>query len=487
MATLEIKKVRKNYGTLEVIHGIDLFINNGEFCVLVGPSGCGKSTLSRVVAGLDDFHSGEVLVEGQKIKGPSSERGMVFQGYTLFPWKTVKENNNIIGLSKNGANVSLEPGGALELSGAQLQTVFQTCDEVNEHLLEVKSIADKLNIGFIGLGAAPHWKHDEMPMMPKGRYKLMSEYMDKVGTMGKSMMFRTCTVQVNLDFSSEPDMVQKMRVALALQPIATALFSNSPFFEGNPTGHKSWRSRIWRSLDPQRTGLLPFVFSGGFGFEAWTEYALDVPMYFVYRDGNYINALGQSFRDFMKGELPALPGELPPPDVPPAMTPPIQMSEARLGNLGKVQAGTVTLSQNSLVFQIGSNAEQTTSLALRNMRTDSLGTGVDNKSGFQSLANIDVTDALKAQDSMRVLDRALEEVSSTRGEIGAFQKNNLESNLNYLRIAHENVMSSESVIRDADMAAEMTAFTRNQIMTDSATAMLAQANSRAQSVLRLLQ
>ena len=228
-----------------------------------------------------------------------------------YGWKPVRENSSIIGLSKNGANVSLEPGGALELSGAQLQTVFQTCDEVNEHLLEVKSIADKLNIGFIGLGAAPHWKHDEMPIMPKGRYKLMSEYMDKVGTMGKSMMFRTCTVQVNLDFSSESDMIQKMRVALALQPIATALFSNSPFFDGNLTGHKSWRSRIWRSLDPQRTGLLPFVFNEGFGFEAWAEYALDVPMYFVYRDGNYINALGQSFRDFMKGELPALPGELP--------------------------------------------------------------------------------------------------------------------------------------------------------------------------------
>ena len=228
-----------------------------------------------------------------------------------YGWKPIKENNSIIGLSKNGANVSLEPGGALELSGAQLQTVFQTCDEVNEHLLEVKSIADKLNIGFIGLGAAPHWKHDEMPIMPKGRYKLMSEYMDKVGTMGKSMMFRTCTVQVNLDFSSESDMVQKMRVALALQPIATALFPIHPSLMGASTGHKSWRSRIWRSLDPQRTGLLPFVFNEGFGFEAWAEYALDVPMYFVYRDGNYINALGQSFRDFMKGELPALPGELP--------------------------------------------------------------------------------------------------------------------------------------------------------------------------------
>ena len=228
-----------------------------------------------------------------------------------FGWAPITEKNNLIGLSKNGANVSLEPGGALELSGAQVQTVFQTCDEVNEHLSQVKSIADKLNIGFIGLGAAPHWKHHEMSMMPKGRYKLMSEYMDQVGTMGKSMMFRTCTVQVNLDYSSEADMVQKMRVALALQPVATALFSNSPFFDGKLTGHKSWRSRIWRSLDAQRTGLLPFVFNEGFGFESWVEYALDVPMYFVYRDGHYINALGQSFREFMKGKLPALPGELP--------------------------------------------------------------------------------------------------------------------------------------------------------------------------------
>ena len=228
-----------------------------------------------------------------------------------FGWAPITENNNLIGLSKNGANVSLEPGGALELSGAQVQTVVQTCDEVNEHLSQVKSIADKLNIGFIGLGAAPHWKHHEMSMMPKGRYKLMSEYMDQVGTMGKSMMFRTCTVQVNLDYSSEADMVQKMRVALALQPVATALFSNSPFFDGKLTGHKSWRSRIWRSLDAQRTGLLPFVFNESFGFESWVEYALDVPMYFVYRDGHYINALGQSFREFMKGQLPALPGELP--------------------------------------------------------------------------------------------------------------------------------------------------------------------------------
>ena len=226
-------------------------------------------------------------------------------------WAPLEEGGNLIGLEKDGANVSLEPGGQLELSGAPLETIHETCDEVNAHLRDVKSIADKVGVGFVGLGAAPHWTHDQMPMMPKGRYKLMTDYMDRVGTMGKSMMYRTCTVQVNLDFSSEADMVQKLRVALALQPVATALFANSPFFEGKPNGHKSWRSRVWRDLDADRTGMLPFVFEDGFGFEAWADYALDVPMYFVYRDGQYINALGQSFRDFLKGELPALPGETP--------------------------------------------------------------------------------------------------------------------------------------------------------------------------------
>ncbi|MEQ8870200.1 MAG: glutamate--cysteine ligase [Roseovarius sp.] len=229
----------------------------------------------------------------------------------LHGWAPVEENGKLIGLEKDGANVSLEPGGQLELSGAPLESIHETCDEVNAHLADVKSIADKVGVGFIGLGAAPEWSHDQMPMMPKGRYKLMTEYMDRVGSMGKSMMYRTCTVQVNLDFSSEADMVQKLRVALALQPVATALFANSPFFEGKPNGHKSWRSRVWRDLDPDRTGMLPFVFDEGFGFEAWAQYALDVPMYFVYRDGKYIDALGQSFRDFLKGELPALPGETP--------------------------------------------------------------------------------------------------------------------------------------------------------------------------------
>ena len=228
-----------------------------------------------------------------------------------FGWSPVLEGENIIGLEKDGANVSLEPGGQLELSGAPLETIHQTCDEVSTHLKEVRAVARRIGARFIGLGAAPEWSHEEMPMMPKGRYRLMTDYMGRVGTHGTQMMYRTCTVQVNLDFSSEADMVQKLRVALALQPVATALFANSPFFDGKPNGHKSWRSRIWRDLDSARTGMLPFVFDEGFGFEAWVEYALDVPMYFVYRDGKYIDALGQSFRDFLKGELPALPGETP--------------------------------------------------------------------------------------------------------------------------------------------------------------------------------
>ncbi len=226
-------------------------------------------------------------------------------------WSPVMEADKLIGLEKEGANVSLEPGGALELSGAALETIHQTCDEVNVHLREVQDIADEIGAKFIGLGAAPIWSHDEMPLMPKGRYRLMNDYMEKVGSMGRAMMRRTCTVQVNLDFGSEADMVQKLRVALALQPVAVALFANSPFFEGKVNNHKSWRSYIWRHLDDARTGMLPFVFEDGMGFERYVDYALDVPMYFVYRDGKYINALGQSFRDFLKGQLPALPGEVP--------------------------------------------------------------------------------------------------------------------------------------------------------------------------------
>ncbi|MFT6451387.1 MAG: glutamate--cysteine ligase [Halocynthiibacter sp.] len=244
-------------------------------------------------------------------EGPRSIKAILEGLQHGFDWKPVVEGGNIIGLEKDGANVSLEPGGQLELSGAPLESIHQTCDEVNHHLRDVQSVADKIGARFIGLGAAPVWTHEQMPLMPKGRYKLMDGYMQKVGTHGTQMMRRTCTVQVNLDFASEADMVQKFRVALALQPVATALFANSPFFEGKPNGHKSWRSRIWRDLDPARTGMLPFVFEQGMGFERYVEYALNVPMYFVYRDGKYIDALGLSFRDFLRGELSALPGEKP--------------------------------------------------------------------------------------------------------------------------------------------------------------------------------
>jgi glutamate--cysteine ligase len=226
-------------------------------------------------------------------------------------WQELREADQLIGLTKDGANISLEPGGALELSGAPLETIHETCDEVSVHLKEVKDIADEIGVGFIGLGAAPTWMHEEMPLMPKGRYKLMDAYMGKVGTMGRTMMRRTSTVQVNLDYSSEADMIQKLRVGIALQPVAVALFANSPFFEGKPNGHKSWRSRVWRDTDNARAGMIPFVFDDDFGFERWVEYALDVPMYFVYRDGKYIDALGQSFRDFLDEKLPALPGEKP--------------------------------------------------------------------------------------------------------------------------------------------------------------------------------
>ncbi|RCW88587.1 glutamate--cysteine ligase [Paracoccus lutimaris] len=243
--------------------------------------------------------------------GQPSVKAMLEGLRDAFGWTPVLEAGHIIGLERNGANVSLEPGGQLELSGAPLETIHQTCDEVNQHLAEVKTIADKMGAGFIGLGAAPIWHQDQMPMMPKGRYRLMTDYMGRVGTLGTQMMYRTCTVQVNLDFASEADMVQKLRVALALQPVANALFANSPFLDGKPNGWKSWRAHIWQNLDDARTGMLPFAFQDGMGYEAWVDYVLDVPMYFVYRDGKYIDALGQSFRDFLKGRLPALPGEVP--------------------------------------------------------------------------------------------------------------------------------------------------------------------------------
>jgi glutamate--cysteine ligase len=229
-----------------------------------------------------------------------------------FGWDPVMEGNNVIALTDDtGASISLEPAGQLELSGAPLENVHETCSEVTRHLQQVKAIAREMEIGFLGLGYHPKWPNAEMPWMPKGRYKIMREYMPKVGTMGLDMMKSTCTVQVNLDFCSEPMMVKMFRASLALQPIATALWANSPFKEGQPTGFLSYRSHCWTDTDPDRCGTLPFVFEDGFGFERYVDYILDVPMYFVYRDGQYIDAAGLSFHDFLAGNLSVLPGEKP--------------------------------------------------------------------------------------------------------------------------------------------------------------------------------
>lgn len=227
---------------------------------------------------------------------------------TRYGWDVAREGDNPVALSRDKASITLEPAGQLELSGAPLETIHETCSEVNSHLKEVRSIAEDLGIGFLGMGFQPKWRRDEMPWMPKGRYKIMREYMPKVGNLGLDMMTRTCTVQVNLDFASEADMVRKFRTSLALQPIATALFADSPFTEGRPNGYLSYRSHVWEDTDPNRTGMLDFVFQDGFGYERYVDYMLDVPMYFSYQNGQYIDLSGQDFKRFMAGELPAVPG-----------------------------------------------------------------------------------------------------------------------------------------------------------------------------------
>jgi glutamate--cysteine ligase len=240
----------------------------------------------------------------------------LLMGLTGFGWQPVIENGpdgskNVIALSGPDGTVSLEPAGQLELSGAPLVDLHQTCAEAGRHLQQVKAVGDRLGIGFLGLGMWPDKSRAELPVMPKGRYEIMLRHMPRVGTLGLDMMLRTSTIQVNLDYSSEADMAQKFRVGLALQPLATALFANSPFTEGKPNGFLSYRSHIWSDTDPARTGMLPFVFEEGFGYERYIDYALDVPMYFVFRDGKYVDAAGMSFRDFLKGRLPALAGEKP--------------------------------------------------------------------------------------------------------------------------------------------------------------------------------
>ncbi len=244
-------------------------------------------------------------------EGPAGVRALL-DGLTRFEWTPVLEAGYPVALSKpDGSFISLEPAGQVELSGAAVEDIHQTCDEVTGHLQQVKAIARELGLGFIGLGYHPVWPNEDLPWMPKGRYKIMREYMPKKGKLGLEMMKSTCTVQVNLDFDSEASMVQMYRISLALQPIATALWANSPFKQGKPSGYLSYRSHIWSDVDPDRSGMLSFVFEDGFGFERYVDYLLDMPMYFVYRDGKYIDASGQSFRDFMDGNLPAFPGEKP--------------------------------------------------------------------------------------------------------------------------------------------------------------------------------
>jgi glutamate--cysteine ligase len=230
---------------------------------------------------------------------------------SMLGWEPIMEGPSIIGLADvtGGGAISLEPGGQFELSGAPLETVHQTAAELSAHLAQLREVARPLGIGFLGLGMTPDWTRADMPMMPKGRYRIMTAYMPKVGSLGLDMMYRTCTVQTNLDFSSEADMVKKLRVSLALQPVGTALFANSPFTEGKPNGFLSFRSEIWRDTDNQRAGMLPWAFEPGMGFERYVDYAIDVPMYFVKRGDQYIDVAGQSFRDLMAGRLPGLPGE----------------------------------------------------------------------------------------------------------------------------------------------------------------------------------
>ncbi len=233
-----------------------------------------------------------------------------------YGWEPIREGETTIALKRDSAGdvpetISLEPGGQFELSGAPLATLHETCAEAGRHLSECLEIGERLGIGFLGVGFSPTWRLEEIPTMPKKRYAVMTRYMPEVGSRGHDMMYRTCTIQVNLDFASEADMVKKLRVSLALQPVATALFASSPFTEGKPNGFKSLRSAVWRDTDGDRTGMLPFVFEDGMGYERYADYALDVPMYFVYRDGEYIDVAGSSFRDFLEGRLTQLPGEKP--------------------------------------------------------------------------------------------------------------------------------------------------------------------------------
>jgi glutamate--cysteine ligase len=272
--------------------------------------GCKPPEQWRIGAEHEKFIFRRSTYERVPYDGPDGVRA-ILQGLERFGWTPELEGDKPIALTRNGAAISLEPGGQFELSGAALADVHMICDETGRHLMEVKTVADEIGVGFLGLGFDPLWRREDVPIMPKGRYDIMRAYMPKVGSLGLDMMLRTCTIQANLDFASEADMVAKFRTSLALQPIATALFANSPFTEGKPNGFLSSRANVWTDSDADRTGMLGFVFEDGFGFERYVDYALDVPMYFAKRNGKYLDLSGRSFRKFMDGKLEDLPGETP--------------------------------------------------------------------------------------------------------------------------------------------------------------------------------
>ncbi|MHC5654663.1 glutamate--cysteine ligase [Stappia sp. ICDLI1TA098] len=238
-------------------------------------------------------------------EGPRGIEAVLTGMEKLLGWERIEDNGLIIGLADpiGGGAISIEPGGQFELSGAPLDNLHQTCRETNCHLAQVREVAEPLGIGFLGLGMTPTWRREDVPVMPKSRYQIMARYMPKVGSLGLDMMFRTSTIQVNLDFSSEADMRRKMQVGIALQPVATAIFANSPFTDGKPNGFRSFRAEVWKDTDNNRSGNLPIAFDPAFGFESYVEWALDVPMYFVKRGTTYYDVTGTTFRAFMNGAL----------------------------------------------------------------------------------------------------------------------------------------------------------------------------------------
>ena len=274
-------------------------------------SGCKPDQIRRIGTEHEKFAFSLNTLKPLTYAGPNGIR-VLLEKLTEFGWEPVLENGQPIALTKpDHSSITLEPGGQVELSGAPLETIHQTCREVTGHIKQVKDVAGELGAGILGLGYQPKWSLDDVGWMPKGRYKIMREYMPTRGSLGLHMMLATCTVQVNLDFRSESHMAEMFRAALALQPLATALWANSPFRDGKKNDFLSFRSHIWTDTDPDRCGVMPFVFEDNFGFESYVDYMLDMPMYFVYRDGQYIDASGLSFWDFMAGKLPALPGETP--------------------------------------------------------------------------------------------------------------------------------------------------------------------------------